>query len=134
MKKSLLLLIFSLCLVSCGGASQDDYNALQSKYNQLEKESNGYKSQLSSCKSELADYKEKCENLQEQIDNESSSTNVPTQVVERTVVGSKAGLVLALATTEVKNLYNDVLFGDISGTDELLKRLEIILNDMDYQY
>lgn len=133
MKKSLFLLLFPLCLVSCGGTSQDDYDALQAKYNQLEEEANDCKSQLSSCKSELADYKEKCENLQEQIDNEASS-NVPTQVVERTVVGSNAGQVLALATTEVKNLYNDVLFGDISGTDDLLRRLETILNDMNYQY
>lgn len=129
MRKRILLLLFPLCLVSCGGTSQDDYDALQAKYNQLEEEANDYKSQLSSCKSELADYKEKCENLQEQIDNEASS-NVPTQVVERTVVGSNAGQVLALATTEVKKLYNDVLFGDISGTDDLLRRLETILNDM----
>lgn len=133
MKKSLLLLLFPLCLVSCGGTSQDDYDALKAKYNQLEKEANDYKSELSSCKSELADYKEKCENLQEQIDNKSSS-NVPTQIVERTVIGSHSGQVLALATIEVKNLYNDVLFGDISGTDDLLRRLETILNDMDYQY
>lgn len=106
MKKSLLLLLFPLCLVSCGGASQDDYDALQSKYNQLEKEANDYKSQLFSCQSELADYKEKCEDLQEQIDNSEQ------------------------VTTKVKKLYNDVLFGNISGTDELLHRLETILNDM----
>lgn len=135
MRKSLLLLLFPLCLVSCGGGtSQDDYDALQAKYNQLEKESNDYKSQLSKCKSELANYREKCEDLQEQIDNQTSSTNTPTQIVEGSVVGSKAGQVLALATTEVKNLYNDVLFGDISGTDDLLRRLETILNDMDNQY
>ena len=76
------------------------------KYNQLEKESNDNKSQLSNCQSELADYKEKCENLQEQIDNAEQ------------------------VTTKVKSLYNDVLFGNISGTDELLRRLETILNDM----
>ena len=134
MKKSLLLLLFPVCLISCGGVSQDDYDALQAKYNQLEKESNDYKSQLSKCKSELTNYREKCEDLQEQIDNQTSSTNTPTQIVERSVVGSKSGQVLALATTEVKNLYNDVLFGDISGTDDLLRRLETILNDMDNQY
>ena len=56
MRKSLLLLLFPLCLVSCGGGtSQDDYDALQAKYNQLEKEANDCKSQLSSCQSELAD-------------------------------------------------------------------------------
>lgn len=68
MRKSLLLLLFPLCLVSCGGGtSQDDYDALQAKYNQLEKEANDCKSQLSSCQSELADYKESvkiCKNRQ----------------------------------------------------------------------
>ena len=83
MRKSLLLLLFPLCLVSCGGGtSQDDYDALQAKYNQLEKEANDCKSQLSSCQSELADYKEKCEDLQEQIENQSSSNDVPTRVIE----------------------------------------------------
>lgn len=106
MRKRIFLLLLPLCLISCGGVSQDDYDALQAKYNQLEKESNDYKSQLSNCQSKLADYKEKCENLQEQIDNAEQ------------------------VTTKVKNLYNDVLFGNISGTDDLLSRLETILNDM----
>lgn len=135
MRKSLLLLLFPLCLVSCGGGtSQDDYDALQAKYNQLEKEANDCKSQLSSCQSELADYKEKCEDLQEQIENQSSSNDVPTRVIERTVVGSNAKQILVIAKNDVKNLYNDVLYGNVNGTDDLLKRLEIILNDMDYQY
>jgi septal ring factor EnvC (AmiA/AmiB activator) len=133
MRKSLLLLLFPLCLVSCGGGtSQDDYDALQAKYNQLEKEANDCKSQLSSCQSELADYKEKCEDLQEQIENQSSSNDVPTRVIERTVVGSNAKQILVIAKNDVKNLYNDVLYGNVNGTDDLLKRLEIILNDMDY--
>lgn len=106
MRKRIFLLLLPLCLISCGKVSQEDYDSLMYKYNQLEKESNDYKSQLSSCQSELADYKEKCENLQEQKDN-----------VEQ-------------VTTKVKNLYNDVLFGNISGTDDLLRRLETILNDM----
>lgn len=135
MRKSLLLLLFPLCLVSCGGGtSQDDYDALQAKYNQLEKEANDCKSQLSSCQSELADYKEKCEDLQEQIENQSSSNDIPTRVIERTVVGSNAKQILVIAKNDVKNLYNDVLYGNVNGTDDLLKRLEIILNDMDYQY
>ena len=133
MRKSLLLLLFPLCLVSCGGGtSQDDYDALQAKYNQLEKEANDCKSQLSSCQSELADYKEKCEDLQEQIVNQSSSNDIPTRVIERTVIGSNAKQILVIAKNDVKNLYNDVLYGNVNGTDDLLKRLEIILNDMDY--
>ena len=103
MRKSLLLLLFPLCLVSCGGGtSQDDYDALQAKYNQLEKEANDCKSQLSSCQSELADYKEKCEDLQEQIGNQSSSNDVPTRVIERTVVGSNAKQILVIAKNDVK--------------------------------
>lgn len=132
MKKSLLLLLFPLCLVSCGGGtSQDDYDALQAKYNQLEKEANDYKSQLSSCQSELADYKEKCEDLQEQIGNQSSSNDVPTRVIERTVVGSNAKQILVIAKNDVKNLYNDVLYGNVNGTDDLLRRIEAILSYMD---
>lgn len=118
MRKRIFLLLLPLCLISCGRVSQEDYDSLMYKYNQLEKESNDYKSQLSNCQSELSDYKEKCENLQEQIDNQTSSTN------------NNAGQVLDLATIKVKNLYNDVLFGNISGTDDLLRRLETILNDM----
>ena len=132
MRKSLLLLLFPLCLVSCGGGtSQDDYDALQAKYNQLEKEANDYKSQLSSCQSELADYKEKCEDLQEQIGNQSSSNDVPTRVIERTVVGSNAKQILVIAKNDVKNLYNDVLYGNVNGTDDLLRRIEAILSYMD---
>ena len=132
MRKSLLLLLFPLCLVSCGGGTnQDDYDALQAKYNQLEKEANDCKSQLSSCQSELADYKEKCEDLQEQIENQSSSNDVPTQVIERTVVGSNAKQILVIAKNDVKNLYNDVLYGNVNGTDDLLRRIEAILSYMD---
>jgi hypothetical protein len=132
MRKSLLLLLFPLCLVSCGGGtSQDDYDALQAKYNQLEKEANDYKSQLSSCQSELADYKEKCEDLQEQIGNQSSSNDVSTRVIERTVVGSNAKQILVIAKNDVKNLYNDVLYGNVNGTDDLLRRIEAILSYMD---
>lgn len=132
MRKSLLLLLFPLCLVSCGGGTnQDDYDALQAKYNQLEKEANDCKSQLSSCQSELADYKEKCEDLQEQIGNQSSSNDVPTRVIERTVVGSNAKQILVIAKNDVKNLYNDVLYGNFNGTDDLLRRIETILSYMD---
>ena len=132
MRKSLLLLLFPLCLVSCGGGtSQDDYDALQAKYNQLEKEANDCKSQLSSCQSELADYKEKCEDLQEQIENQSSSYDIPTRVIERTVVGSNAKQILVIAKNDVKNLYNDVLYGNFNGTDDLLRRIETILSYMD---
>lgn len=132
MRKSLLLLLFPLCLVSCGGGTnQDDYDALQAKCNQLEKEANDYKSQLSSCQSELADYKEKCEDLQEQIGNQSSSNDVPTRVIERTVVGSNAKQILVIAKNDVKNLYNDVLYGNVNGTDDLLRRIEAILSYMD---
>ena len=132
MRKSLLLLLFPLCLVSCGGGtSQDDYDALQAKYNQLEKEANDRKSQLSSCQSELADYKEKCEDLQEQIVNQSSSNDVPTRVIERTVIGSNAKQILVIAKNDVKNLYNDVLYGNVNGTDDLLRRIEAILSYMD---
>lgn len=132
MRKSLLLLLFPLCLVSCGGStSQDDYDALQAKYNQLEKEANDCKSQLSSCQSELADYKEKCEDLQEQIVNQSSSNDVPTRVIERTVIGSNAKQILVIAKNDVKNLYNDVLYGNVNGTDDLLRRIETILSYMD---
>lgn len=131
MRKSLLLLLFPLCLVSCGGTSQDDYDALQAKYNQLEKEANDCKSQLSSCQSELADYKEKCEDLQEQIGNQSSSNDIPTRVIERTVIGSNAKQILVIAKNDVKNLYNDVLYGNVNGTDDLLRRIETILSYMD---
>lgn len=132
MRKSLLLLLFPLCLVSCGGGtSQDDYDALQAKYNQLEKEANDCKSQLSSCQSELADYKEKCEDLQEQIENQSSSNDIPTRVIERTVVGSNAKQILVIAKNDVKNLYNDVPYGNFNGTDDLLRRIETILSYMD---
>ena len=125
MRKSLLLLLFPLCLVSCGGGtSQDDYDALQAKYNQLEKEANDCKSQLSSCQ-------EKCEDLQEQIENQSSSNDVPTRVIERTVVGSNAKQILVIAKNDVKNLYNDVLYGNVNGTDDLLRRIEAILSYMD---
>ena len=103
MRKSLLLLLFPLCLVSCGGGtSQDDYDALQAKYNQLEKEANDCKSQLSSCQSELADYKEKCEDLQEQIENQSSSNDIPTRVIERTVIGSNAKQILVIESKAVR--------------------------------
>ena len=80
------------------------------KYNQLEKEANDCKSQLSSCQSELADYKEKCEDLQEQIVNQSSSNDVPTRVIERTVVGSNAKQILVIAKNECKKIFTMMYF------------------------
>lgn len=119
MRKRIFLLLLPLCLISCGGVSQDDYDSLMYKYNQLEKEANDYKSKLSSCEDELDKYKERCEDLSNQVDN--TPTETYTKVVESN--GSEAASELYLIKRELQTLASDINNGYIDDKNTIISRL-----------